>query len=287
MAVSCPVCGAPGAAPRLRKGGIEILSCAACGTGFWEPGPRFDPGSIYDARYFEGADHAAGYDDYASLEGALRATFACRLRALGPPPREGARLLDLGPAYGFAVSEARRAGWRAVGLELSAAAATRAAPVTGAGGIAVGDAQRAPFREGSFDAVTLWDVIEHLAAPHAAIAEVARVLRPGGRLALTTGDVGSLVARLSGSRWHLYTLPEHLFFYSRKGLRTLLAAHGLRVVAMRAEAARYPLGYLVERLRKSLLGRTARRPVRFPGAALSLPVNLFDVVSVRAVRESA
>lgn len=287
MAVSCPVCRAPGAAPRLRKDGIEILSCAACGTGFWQPGPDFDPGALYGARYFEGADHAAGYDDYASLEGALRATFARRLGALGPPGRPGARLLDLGPAYGFAVAEARRAGWCAVGLELSLAAAARAAPVTGPGGIAVGNAQRAPFRDGSFDAVTLWDVLEHLAAPHAAIAEVARVLRPGGRLALTTGDVGSLVARVSGRRWHLYTLPEHLFFYSRDGLRRLLAAHGLRVVGMRAEGARYPLGYLVERLRKSLLGRTAQRPLRFPGAGLSLPVNLFDVVTVHAEREAA
>jgi SAM-dependent methyltransferase len=273
--------------PRLRKAGIPILFCAVCGTGFWQPGPDVDPTALYDASYFEGADHAAGYDDYASLEGTLRATFARRLRALGPPPQAGARLLDLGPAYGFAVAESCRAGWRAVGLELSPAAAARAAPVTGPGGIAVGDAQRTPFRDGSFDAVTLWDVIEHLAAPHAAIAEVARVLRPGGRLALTTGDVGSLAARVSGPRWHLYTLPEHLFFYSRRGLCTLLAAHGLRVVGMRAEGGRYPLGYLVERLRKSLLGRTARRPVRFPGAGLSLPVNLFDVVTVRAEREPA
>jgi SAM-dependent methyltransferase len=278
------VCRGARVAPRLRKAGVEILFCGDCGTGFWEPGAAFDAGALYAAGYFEGAGHAAGYDDYAALEPALRANFARRLRALGAPPRAGARLLDLGPAYGFAVDEARRAGWRAVGLELSRAAAARAARVAGPGGIAVGDAQRAPFAAASFDAVTLWDVVEHLPDPHAAMAEVARLVRPGGRVALTTGDVGSLAARVSGSRWHLYTLPEHVFFYSREGLRRLLAAHGLRVERIAAEGARFPLGYLVERLRKSLLGRTARAPLRFPGAGLAVPVNLFDVVTVHAVR---
>lgn len=285
MAVSCPVCGAP-AAPHLRTRGVEILACRGCGTGFWEPGAGFDPRAVYGAGYFEGVGHAAGYDDYAALEAALRRNFARRLRALGRPPA-GGRLLDLGPAYGYAVDEARRLGWRALGLELSPAAARRARGVTGPGGIAVGDAQRAPFADAAFDAVTLWDVLEHLPAPHAAMAEVARLLRPGGRVALTTGDVGSLAARLSGARWHLYTLPEHVFFFSREGLRRLLGAHGLRVVRMRAEAARYPLGYLVERLRKTLLGRVLPVGSQWPGARLAVPVNLFDVVTVHAVREAA
>jgi SAM-dependent methyltransferase len=285
VAVSCPVCGAE-AAPRLRKGGVEILFCSDCGVGFWQPAPGFDAGALYGAHYFEGRDLGPGYDDYAALESALRHNFARRLRALRAPPA-GARLLDLGPAFGYAVGEARRQGWWATGLEVSRAAAARAAAAAGAGGIAVGDAHRAPFATASFDAVTLWDVLEHLADPHAAVAEVARVLRPGGRLVLSTGDVGSLVARVSGARWHLYTIPEHLFFYSREGLRRLLAAHGLRVEHMRAEAARYPVGYLVERLRKSLFGRPSAGPSRWPAARWAVPVNLFDVVTVRAVREAA
>ena len=92
------------------------------------------------------------------------------------------------------------------------------------------------------------------------------------------------MARLSGSRWHLYTLPEHLFFYSRRSLRLLLQAHGFRVEGIRAESAHYTLGYLVERLRKTLLGRPGRGPSTWPGAGLALPMNLFDVVTVRATR---
>jgi SAM-dependent methyltransferase len=271
--------------PRLHKAGVAILACASCGSAFWQPDANSDPSAIYGAGYFASPDHTAGYDDYAALEASLRHNFARRLRALGAP-RAGARLLDLGPAYGFAVDEARRLGWRAVGLEVSSAAARRAIATIGAAVIAIGDAQRAPFADASFDAVTLWDVLEHLPKPHAAVAELARVLRPGGRVALTTGDVGSLAARVSGSRWHLYTIPEHVFFYSREGLRRLLAAHGLRIERIRAEGSRYPLGYLFERLRKTLTRRGAA-PARWPGAGLSIPVNLFDVMTVHAVREAA
>jgi hypothetical protein len=104
---------------------------------------------------------------------------------------------------------------------------------------------------------------------------------------LTTGDVGSLAARLSGPRWHLYTIPEHLFFFSRRSLRLLLEAHGFRVEAQRAESSVYTLGYLVERLQKTLLGRTGGQRAAWPGSLLRIPVNLFDIVTVRAVREGA
>jgi hypothetical protein len=119
------------------------------------------------------------------------------------------------------------------------------------------------------------------------VAELARLLTAGGRLALTTGDVGSLVARLSGSRWHLYTLPEHLFFYSRESLRRLLAQHGFGVESMRAEGSSYSLGYLAERLRKTLLRTPARRGGGWPGSGLRVPVNLFDIVTVHAVKGGA
>jgi len=280
--VTCAVCGAGPARPKLRKDGVQILACPACGLAWWEPPAGFRPEALYDGAYFGDPGERRGYDDYASLEGALRRSFARRLARL-PAPAAGARLLDVGAAFGFAVAEARGAGWRAIGLERSREAAGRAARAL-PGGITVATALRLPFGDRRFDAVTLWDVLEHLPDPHAALSEVARVLRPGGHLALTTGDAGSLLARLSGARWHLYNLPEHLFFYTRSSLRQLVAAHGLRVESLKSEPSLYPLGYLAERLRKTLFGRPARRAARWPGARLCLPLNLFDVVALQAIR---
>jgi SAM-dependent methyltransferase len=240
------------------------------------------PCQTYDAAYFENASSGHGYDDYASLESSLRRNFARRLAHLGRPER-GARLLDVGAAFGFAVSEACRAGWRAVGLEVSRPAARRAAAATG-GRVALADVSLAPFPAQAFEAVTMWDVLEHLPDPHRAIASVAGLLAPGGRLLLTTGDAGSAMARLSRRRWHLYTIPEHLYFYTRRSLEMLLSAHGLRVEFVRAESSVYTLGYLVERLRKTLLGRSGRGVPRWRGANLEVPLNLFDVVTLSAVR---
>ncbi len=282
--MSCPVCGGGGCHERLRAGGVAIAECADCGVRFWRPPPGFDPRSSYDASYFADPSAARGYDDYGALEPALRRNFARRVARLGAPA-PGARLLDVGAAYGFAVAEARAAGWRAFGVEISAAGARRAASASG-GRVVIADAAALPFAAAAFDAVTLWDVLEHLPDPHAAVATASACLRPGGRLVLTTGDVGSVVARLSGPRWHLYSIPEHLFFFTRRSLRRLLGAHGLRVESMRAEASLYPIGYLVERLRKTLLGRAAAGPARWPGAGREVAVNLFDVVTVAAVRRS-
>jgi SAM-dependent methyltransferase len=282
--MDCPVCGA-GSRAKLRKGGVDIVECRGCGLAWWVPEAGLRAEALYDATYFADTGTNLGYDDYGALESSLRATFERRMADL-PRPAPGERLLDVGAAYGFGVAEARRAGWQATGLEISRAAARRAGREA-AGRLIVGDALRTPFPAQSFTLVTLWDVLEHLSDPHAAIAEVARVLRDGGRLVLTTGDVGSAVARLSGRRWHLYNLPEHLFFYTRRSLDVLLAAHGLRIESVRADAAVFTLGYLVERLRKSLLGRRARGPAHWPGSRLRVPVNLFDVMTARAVRTGA
>jgi ubiquinone/menaquinone biosynthesis C-methylase UbiE len=98
------------------------------------------------------------------------------------------RVLDVGSGYGSFVLVARRAGIDAVGLEMAdvevefARARLRSErPADDAETVyPVGDARELPFDDESFDAVTLWNVVEHVPGYERALAEAARVLRPGG-----------------------------------------------------------------------------------------------------------
>lgn len=280
--MSCVACHSQDIRSKLRKGEIEILECPRCGLAWWTPSDDFDPRATYDSNYFDSVLHGHGYDDYASLADSLRKTFSARLSRL-LPPRADSRLLDVGAAHGFAVTEAAALDWRAFGLEISLDAAGTAA-TKNPSRIAVGVGEHTPFASGSFDAVTAWDVLEHLSGPREFLAEAHRVLRPGGVLALTTGDVGSWMARVSGARWHLYTLPEHLYFYSRASLRSLLCSEGFEVRRITSEGAYYTLGYLVERFRKTILRSHSTAGRGWPGAGICIPLNLFDIVLVEARR---
>jgi ubiquinone/menaquinone biosynthesis C-methylase UbiE len=241
-----------------------------------------DARGFYGANYFVGHG-ATGYTDYPSLEAALRRTARHRLARLP----EGKCLLDIGCATGAFLSAARARYW-VTGTDVSLAAcqvaAGRSLPVT------VADATRLPFAPDRFDVVTMWDTIEHLADPRTALSEVARVLRPGGTLVLTTGDVQSWCRRLSGRRWHLYTLPEHRYFFSAATLDTLLSQAGLRPVACTREGGWYPLAYLVERLAKTLRGSARGVRALLQASWLRntmLYVNLFDIMLVRASKPSS
>ncbi len=272
---------------------VVLLRCPGCGLGWWDFS-GLDPARLYDDAYFQCADVTRGYDDYASLEVGLRRTARVRLRRIerilaasggGSRPR---RIFDIGCATGVFLDEARRRGWEVAGCDVSAygvrQARSRGIDVVQADATHVFDA----CLEERFDAITLWDVIEHLPEPAAAIRSAAMHLRSGGVLALSTGDLGSLCARLSGRRWHLFNLPEHLFFFTRASLRGLLETHGLSVRRIGCETNWVPLAYAFERLAKSglPLAPAACGVARHLPAlrAQPLPVTLLDVLGIYATR---
>ena len=107
------------------------------------------------------------------------------------------QLLDVGAAAGFFVDEARKRGWDAAGIDVSE-------PMVEWGRREL-DAPLerqllADLAGGAFDALTMWDYIEHALEPAADLRHARELLRPGGVLALSTGDAATLVARASGSR---------------------------------------------------------------------------------------
>lgn len=288
------VCIACGAGPRrtLRlSNGKFLLQCPACGLGWWD-WTEFEPTELYGQTYFQSGESGVGYGDYAALEPGLRRTARARLgriellckRASGRDAECcGLHLLDIGCGTGVFLDEAARRDWNVAGLEVSpyAGAVARRRNVR-VQTTAIEDAQLSPA---AYDCITLWDVIEHLRDPAGVLARASAALRPGGVLALSTGDLSSACAQLSGRRWHLFNLPEHLFFFSPASLRALLGLAGLRLARVTREVYWAPLGYACQRLAKMFARPGLAR--RLAGDACVLPLTLFDVIGVYAVRRTA
>ena len=250
-----------------------IWRCGACGLLFQSPRPTESEllsayGEVEDPIYL--AEKENRY-----------LTFRRAVRLLGEAG--GRRLLDVGAYCGFFVDVARQHGFEAEGIELSRWAAGHARSL----GLAVHNetiAERAA-RGARYDVVTLWDVVEHLAEPRRDLELALRLLRPGGKLVLSTIDSGSRVARLLGARWP-WLMDMHLFYFDRRNLPALLEGIGFRVLWRRDYVHTVSAGYLLRKLEASFpalswLPRAARRllPARLP-----VPVSLGDNMVVLAER---
>jgi SAM-dependent methyltransferase len=284
----CIVCStefAPEDHLRWTKDGHDIVRCPSCGLLFRRELPaQAELDEIYGLEYFKGG--AVGYLDYVSDEDVHRSSARNRLDALERVVPRG-RLLDVGAAAGFFVDEARARGWDATGIDVSEPMVdwgkrTLSAPLERAT-LATSDVPTA-----SLDALTMWDYIEHSIDPVADLTRAHELLRPEGVLALSTGDAATLVARLSGSRWHLLTPRHHNYFFTAATLSRLLARSGFDVVTLDHRGSRYPVRYLVHKLRTlvplraldTLTGRLAEGRL----GAMAVPVNLWDIVTIVARR---
>ncbi|HEX2680290.1 MAG TPA: class I SAM-dependent methyltransferase, partial [Candidatus Dormibacteraeota bacterium] len=149
--------------------------------------------AIYrEKSYYQGAQGSIGFQDYASLEPARRKMFARHLARIESVVRVG-KILDVGCANGDFLKVARDRGWQVFGADPSAARAD----VEAAGIPLVGNTVLdAAVKVGSLDAVTFWDVLEHVADPVANLARARALLKPGGVVVLTVPDSANLVARV-------------------------------------------------------------------------------------------
>jgi SAM-dependent methyltransferase len=159
------------------------------------------------------------------------------------PVGPGDRVLDLGCGGGRHAFEALRRGASVVALDADAAelrgvadmvAAMQAAGEVpaGAGARTVrGDATVMPFEDGTFDRIIAAEVLEHIPGDQQALREIARVLRPGGQLAVTVP--AWLPERICwGLSADYHNVPGgHVRIYTRPEIEAKLARAGLRVGA--------------------------------------------------------
>jgi len=129
----------------------------------------------------------------------------------------------------------------------------------------VGLLEEQDFPPGSFDAVTLWDVMEHVPSPRDALQRIRRWLTDGGYLFLNVPNSQSLVARLMGRRWVLL-LREHLWYFDPGTMDELLRASHFELVATRTNRVHFSLANVFARMGQygGRRGAAARRLAASP-----------------------
>src|SRR5271156_3301000 len=155
--------------------------------------------------------------------------------------RAGDRLLDLGCGFGRHAYQGARLGARVVALDAGADEVRKVQDTFGAmavageldaeearGGAAQGDALRLPFADGSFDRVIASEVLEHIPDDETAMAELTRVLRPGGTMAVTVPRYGPEMVNWALSHEYHDVPGGHVRIYRRSTLLERLKGAGLR-----------------------------------------------------------
>ncbi|MEW6333024.1 MAG: class I SAM-dependent methyltransferase [Thermodesulfobacteriota bacterium] len=196
------------------------------------------------------------------------------------------RLLDVGCGDGAFLARMNRLGWETVGVEPDAKAADRAKAHFGVDVIA-GTLDQADFPDGSFDAITLSHVVEHLAEPAETLRRCWQLLRKGGRIMVTSPNAQSLGHRIFREHWRGLEVPRHLLIFSLHTLRRMAADAGFATAALRTSARGAHALYLESRLLKA--GKWTENPWPRAGGRLKMESLLFQLLeeAVGAVRKTA
>ncbi|MDX1503104.1 MAG: class I SAM-dependent methyltransferase [Thermoanaerobaculia bacterium] len=221
----CVVCGSARSRVVFREHDVDVVRCRGCGHVY----STYTQPQEYDG-YFGDAVAADEQFWWDAAHGAMYRDFGRRFLT----GRRG-RLLDAGCGLGFFVRfVGRQEGWAAHGWEISPAAAAYARRELGLGTVVGGPLEQAGLEPGSFDLVTLWDVLEHVPAPDPLLGRLHGLLAVGGRLFLHTPNArfqlpkARLKRVLLGMRpgVHYLEARDHVNLYTPASLRRVLERNG-------------------------------------------------------------
>lgn len=215
----------------------QLVRCRRCGLEYVSPRPR--AADIVEA-YSQGDDPT-----YVSQVEARERTFSAALARIERLHPGRGRLLDIGTAAGAFLGAAKARGWEVEGCEPNRWMAEWGRRHYGIS-IRPGDLFAQTYTPGSFDVITLWDVIEHTPDPTRVIQKVRELLKPDGLLVVNYPDIGSWIARLLGRKWPFLS-SVHLYYFTRSTIARFLSQNGLTIVEIRPHVQRLELDYLLSR----------------------------------------
>ena len=210
---------------------VGLVRCRNCGLMYLSPRPTAAEIDTYYPVDYAAFRPAIEDEPFALMRMMRRRKLEQRRRFVERySQRRTGRILDVGCATGLFLHEMALAGWQTQGVELTRPAADYARTRFGLE-VFTGMLGDLPAEEHSFDAVTFWDVLEHVFSPTAELERAARLLKPGGLVAINVPNWHSLDRQLFGPFWAGLDPPRHLYDFTRPTLTALLTRAGFQTVA--------------------------------------------------------
>jgi len=221
--MACPVCHGLEVTGLGEKNGFPLVLCRTCTQRFTDPMPAPEVIDAYYAQY---------WINHKNIKNGDRKIRKLK-RILSPVLRRapGRDFLDIGCNTGFGVEAARRLGYRATGIDLSPEAIEIARDLYPENIFIAGRAQEFASSGLQYDAILCREVIEHMPEVHSFMGALARLMKIGGVLWLTTPDAGHFRVPRNFPEWKEVIPPEHICFYTFRSLKQLLGAYGIEIVS--------------------------------------------------------
>lgn len=233
----CPVCDSAEINPLLTvtdhsvsKESFVIWQCSRCTLRFTQDVP--DEKSI--GPYYQSTDYISHSN---TSKGAINQVYQAvrnftldRKAALviGQTVKQG-RVLDLGAGIGAFLNAMSQRGWDTTGIEPDEGARKQALELFRIYLRETEFFERLP--PDSFDAITLWHVLEHVHQLHAYVERLKLILKDGGKIFIAVPNYRAADSSIYKLYWAAYDVPRHLYHFTPKSMEALMQKHGLKIIA--------------------------------------------------------
>lgn len=167
---------------------------------------------------------------------------------------EGGNLLDIGSNNGLFLKYMED-NFQCYGIELSPKLADISRSLTKAE-INQIDIMNSALPDSYFDVITCFAVIEHIYDVSTFLEKVYSLLKPGGILIVSTGDIASFVSQLFNSEWPLLTADDHVHFFTSRSLKKILEIHNFLILSLEWRLWNFPN-------HKLIFSQTVKQTIKF------------------------
>jgi 2-polyprenyl-3-methyl-5-hydroxy-6-metoxy-1,4-benzoquinol methylase len=200
---------------------LDLLKCAACGFVFL--GNEID--IEYDGDYLARENVLTKDDPYAQFIANERVASIARV----VPPEPGKAFLDIGIGDGLLLYLAEELGYTTYGLDINADGLRLARSIYGIRAAFSLEPMADAFPGTQFDVIHMNEVIEHVPNPMPLLKDCRKRLKEGGILVIQTGNIDSIVSKVTGRSW-AYIRPVHVSYFSTKTLLHAVEESGFKPI---------------------------------------------------------